>query len=110
MGGRGQGRLKGGHRVPVPRLRGLGLAGGAPRVLGLAGLEAVLEFPGDALEVAGAAGADSLSSLRLLGPVVCGGVSMLCRWPRAIGSDVVWPLSGRERKGGNIHLRILAEG
>lgn len=47
------------------------LAGRTARRLGLAGLEAVLELPGDVLEVAHAAGADSLSPLSLLGPVVC---------------------------------------
>lgn len=45
----------------------------APGALGLASLEAVLESSGHILEVAGSAGADGLSSLRLLGPVVCTG-------------------------------------
>lgn len=39
--------------------------------LGLAGLEAVGELAGDLLEVAHAAGADSLSALSLVRPVVC---------------------------------------
>lgn len=47
------------------------LLGRAPGALGLAGLEAVLESPGDVLEVAHAAGADRLSPLGLLAPVDC---------------------------------------
>jgi len=44
---------------------------GSFRVLGHAGLEAVLEAAGDILEVPHAAGADGLSALGLLAPVVC---------------------------------------
>ncbi len=44
--------------------RGLG-------VLGYTGLEAVLEAAGDVLEVLRAAGANGLSALGLLAPVVC---------------------------------------
>lgn len=45
--------------------------GRASRILGCASLEAVLEFAGDVLEVPHAAGADGLSALGLLAPVVC---------------------------------------
>jgi len=43
----------------------------SPSVLGGAGLEAVLELAGNGAEVTGAASADGLSPLGLLGPVVC---------------------------------------
>jgi hypothetical protein len=49
----------------------LRLGGNAAGALGSAGLEAVLESARDVLEVAAAAGADGLSSLGLLAPVVC---------------------------------------
>lgn len=47
--------------------------GRASRILGYAGSEAVLESAGDVLEVPHAAGADSLSALGFLAPVVCMG-------------------------------------
>jgi len=47
---------------------------GASGVLGVADTEAVVESSGDMLEVLHAAGTGGLSSLGLLGPVVCGGV------------------------------------
>jgi hypothetical protein len=53
------------------KIRLLRLGGRAASALGSAGLEAVLESARDVLEVAAAAGADSLSSLGLLTPVVC---------------------------------------
>ena len=53
---------------PVTTLQLL-LAGGTG-VLGLAGLETVLEFSRNGLEVSHAAGTGGLSSLSLLGPVV----------------------------------------
>lgn len=49
--------------------------GWASRVLRYAGSEAVLESAGYVLEVAHAAGADGLSALGLLAPVVLSGLS-----------------------------------
>lgn len=54
----------------VDLLGGLALALGTASTLGLADLEAVLESPGNVLEVAHAAGTDGLSPLGLLAPVV----------------------------------------
>lgn len=48
---------------------------GGVRVLGDTSLEAVLEATGDILEVPQAAGADGLSALGLLAPVVLSGLS-----------------------------------
>lgn len=50
----------------------LGLGGRAAGALGSSGLETVFETARYVLEVAAAAGADRLSSLGLLAPVVCG--------------------------------------
>lgn len=56
----------------------LGLLGSkATSALGCASLETVLESSGHILEVASAAGTDGLSSLSLLGPVVCKAWSVL---------------------------------
>ena len=52
-----------------PRCLGSRLLRGAAGTLGLAGLEAILEAARHILEVAHAAGADSLSALALLTPV-----------------------------------------
>lgn len=83
---------------------GLGHDLGVAGVLGLALLEAILETARDVLQVAHAAGADSLSPLGLLAPVDC-----LCRWSVALS----------HRQGGSpsivqedvdIHFRVLAAG
>lgn len=63
--------MKGGQMGCGPRL-GL-LASSASGALGLTRLESVLESSGHILEVASSAGTDGLSSLSLLGPVVCEG-------------------------------------
>jgi len=44
---------------------------GASGVLGIADTEAIVESPGDVLQVLHAASTSGLSSLGLLGPVVC---------------------------------------
>ena len=64
---------------------GTGSGLGASGVLGIADTEAIVESPGDVLEVLHAAGTGGLSSLGLLGPVVCGGelcVSLISQSPQ----------------------------
>jgi hypothetical protein len=65
----------GGQKGCSPRLGLLG--SNATGALGCASLETVLESSGHILEVASAAGTDGLSSLSLLGPVVCKARSVL---------------------------------
>lgn len=62
------------RRLGGSRLVHDGLVAG---LLGLAGLEAVLEAAGHVLEVAGASGADGLPALGLLTPVDCSGDNTL---------------------------------
>jgi hypothetical protein len=80
-GGRGVGRRGGGRdqKGCGPHL-GL-LSGSASSALGGTSLETVLESSGHILEVASAASTDGLSSLSLLGPVVCRCSQYCC--PRA---------------------------
>jgi hypothetical protein len=87
--------VKGGQMECGPRL-GL-LASSASGALGLTRLEAVLESSGHILEVASSAGTDGLSSLSLLGPVVCEDWSVL-----HVQKSVEFSISGCRRMFGRV--------
>jgi hypothetical protein len=113
------------------RLLGGGLGGlvHAAGVLGLAGLEAVLESAGDVLQVPRAASADGLSPLGLLTPVDCEEIELAgcffqsqCQTTTSIWRLFKIAIESRvaeddsvswmawEGSNGHVHLRVLAEG